>query len=47
MGQSSMGMRGMKGKGTPNKAALRAFRSIPDAYIKTVTVDNGNLFGNF
>jgi IS30 family transposase len=27
-----------------NKAAVRAFRSIPDEYIKTVTVDNGKAF---
>jgi IS30 family transposase len=41
----------LKGKVMPdkvatplNKAAFRAFRSIPDEYIKTVTVDNGKEF---
>jgi IS30 family transposase len=41
----------LKGKVMPNKAAaslnkaaVRAFRSIPDEYIKTVTVDNGKEF---
>jgi IS30 family transposase len=29
---------------TLNKAAIRAFRSIPDEYIKTVTVGNGKEF---
>jgi IS30 family transposase len=33
-----------KAAATLNEAAVRAFRSIPDEYIKTVTVDNGKGF---
>jgi IS30 family transposase len=33
-----------KAAATLNKAAVRAFLSIPDKYLKTVTVDNGKEF---
>jgi IS30 family transposase len=36
-----------KAAATLNKAALRAFRSIPDECLKTLTVDNGKEFSGY